>query len=89
MPNWAKETLKDMEDTAKMVYYLRSMSDLVRLRTGFLLKEIFERAAQKINSTLQPDRTLWMYSAHSSTVTTMLNGLGFSEVRLIFFIDFS
>lgn len=53
---------------------------LARLSTGFLLKEIFERFAQKINKTLQPDRSVYIYSAHDSTVANLLNSFGLFEV---------
>lgn len=69
-----------MENITKIFYKLKSTPELARLKSGFLLKEIFERFSQKIQSILQPDRALWLYSGHSTTTTTMLNGLGFSEV---------
>lgn len=35
----------------------------------------------KINGTIKPaNETLYMYSAHSSTLATMLNGFGLNEV---------
>lgn len=58
--------------------------ELARLQSGFLLKEIFDRFAQKLNSTLQPDRSLWLYSAHDLTIMCMLNSLGLFEVFGIF-----
>lgn len=56
-------------------------SKQVRIRSGFLIKEMLERFKAKQNGTLTPDRSLWMYSAHSSTITTLLNGLRFNLVR--------
>lgn len=53
---------------------------LARIASGFLIKEIVERFAQKINSTLNPDRLLWFYSAHDYTIVNMLNSLGLFEV---------
>lgn len=69
-----------MEYIAKVNYKFRGIPELARLKSGFLIKDMFERFSKKLNSTLQPDRTLWLYSGHSTTITTMLNGLGFSEV---------
>lgn len=71
-----------MEEIAKIVYILRAKPDLVRIRSGFLLKEMLERFKTKQNGQLDPDRALWMYSAHSSTITTLLNGLRFNMVCL-------
>lgn len=57
---------------------------LARLKSGFLLKEILEHFSQKANSTLSPDRSLWLYSAHDYTVSNMLNSLGLFEVGFFF-----
>lgn len=54
---------------------------LARLKSGFLLKEIIEHFYQKVNSTLQPNRSVWMYSAHDITITNMLNSLNLYEVN--------
>lgn len=69
-----------MEYITKISYKLKGTPQLARLKSGFLIKDIFEHFSKKINGTFHPDRTLWLYSGHSTTVTTMLNGLGFSEV---------
>lgn len=51
-----------------------------RLKSGFLLKEMLEHFSQKINSTLEPDRSIWFYSGHDITITNMLNSLRLYEV---------
>lgn len=65
-----------MEHIKNVVYQLRAVPDLIRRRAGFLIKEILEHSARKINSTLKPNRSIWMYSAHSSTITPILNSIG-------------
>lgn len=71
-----------MEAIANVTYKLRATPELVRIRSGFLIKDILERTAKKINGTLEPtERSLYMYSAHSSTLATMLNGFGLNEVK--------
>lgn len=60
---------------------------LARVESGFLLKEIVERFSQKINATLQPDRSLWFYSAHSITVSFMLHSLGLFQVYILNLFD--
>lgn len=85
IPDWAEEACKPggpMEEIAKVVYLLRAKPKLVRIRSGFLLKEMLERFETKEKGKLKPDRVLWMYSAHSSTITTLLNGLRFNMVSL-------
>lgn len=54
--------------------------ELARLKSGFLLKEMLEHFSQKVNSTLEPNRTLWLYSGHDLTILNMLNSLGLYEV---------
>lgn len=49
---------------------------MARLKSGFLFKEILDHFSMKINSTLKPDRSLWVYSAHDITIINLLNSLG-------------
>lgn len=39
--------------------------------------------ANKKNGTLIPDRMLWMYSAHDSTMINLLNAMGIYEYTLV------
>lgn len=82
MPEWAADAIKSggpLEEIANTVYALRAQAPLVRIRSGFLLKEMLERFRAKQSGKVDPN--LWMYSAHSSTISTLLNGLGFNLVR--------
>lgn len=54
---------------------------LLRLRSGFLLKEIVDRFKNKTNSLL-PEQLMQLYSAHDVTIASMLNALGLFEVNL-------
>lgn len=56
--------------------------ELARLKSGFLLKEMLEHFSQKINGTLKPNRSLWLYSGHDLTILNILNSLGLFEVGL-------
>lgn len=52
-----------MEYIAKFDYKTYAdTTQLARLKSGFLLKEIMDHFSQKINSTLKPDRSMWLYS---------------------------
>lgn len=53
---------------------------LARLTTGFLIREILERFTMKKDSTLSPDRSLWVYSAHDETIFRILMSLRLYEV---------
>lgn len=55
---------------------------LARLKLGPLLKEILDRFVSKTVSKLNPDRSLWIYSAHDTTVANLLNTLGLFEVNI-------
>lgn len=84
LAHWAEEVIKPngtMEYIATFDY--KTYTDtpqLARLKSGFLLKEILEHFSQKVNLTLQPNRSVWFYSAHDITITNMLNSLGLYEV---------
>lgn len=81
IPDWAKSDLKKMKYIREVNYKIKALSPLVRLKTGFLLADIFDRFSQKIDGTLEPKtRTLWVYSVHSSTMKLLFNGLGLPSV---------
>lgn len=86
MADWAEKAIESngtMEYIAMYDTILWSAtSQLARLKPGFLLKEMLERFSQKINSSLQPNRSLWIYSTHYYMIANMLNGLGLFEVFL-------
>lgn len=68
-------------------------TEMARLRFGFLIREILDRFSAKVNSTLTPDRSIWIYSAHDATLAGILNALQLFEVSPFviyiswFFID--
>ena len=49
---------------------------LARLKSGPLLKEILTNFREKSNGNLKPNRNLFIYSAHDTTVANILNTLG-------------
>lgn len=54
---------------------------LARLKSGNLLKEMLDRFKNKANGSLVPNRSLWVYSAHDTTVANILNTLGMFELH--------
>lgn len=73
-----------MEHIAKLNFRLASATpQLIRLKSGLLIKEIFERFTKKIFSALEPNRSLWLYSAHDDTISNVLNALGLFEVAFL------
>ena len=62
-------------------------TEMKKLRSGYLLKEMLDRFTNKTQSTLSPNRSLWMYFAHDITISNMLNTLGLFKVLFLeFFI---
>ena len=53
---------------------------LARLKGGFLLKDILDRFTNKSLGILSPNRQMWVYSAHDTTVANLLNTLNIFEV---------
>lgn len=80
-----------MEYIGKFDFVLyASTPEMARFASGFLIKEILEHFTQKVNSTLNPDRVLWLYSGHDYSITNALNSFGlFKEVENIFISRFS
>lgn len=71
-----------MEKLANICFTMATNTkQLARLKVGFLLREILDRFTMKSSSTLSPNRSLWIYSAHDGTIANVLNALGLFEVR--------
>lgn len=60
--------------------FLSNTTEMKKLKSGFLIKEMLERFTQKINKTLQPSRSIWIYSGHDVTISNLLNSLGLFNV---------
>lgn len=56
---------------------------MARLKYGVLLKEILERFVNKTESKLEPDRLMWVYSAHDTTLSGLLNIFGLFNVSIL------
>lgn len=54
--------------------------ELACFASGFLIKEILENFSQKINATtLDSNRSLWLYSGHDYSIANALNSFGLFE----------
>lgn len=84
LPDWAERAVAPngiVERIAESHFKLKTATpELARLKVGFLLKEMMEHFTQKIFGTLEPDRSLWLYSAHDETIANVLNSLGLFKV---------
>lgn len=85
-PDWVKEALKSrdtLEYISAVSYQAATYStELKKLRAGFLIKEMLDRFKNKTVALLKPDRSLWIYSIHSTGMVNILNGLNLFEVIL-------
>lgn len=63
------------------IQFLTGTSEMKRLKSGFLLKEILDRFHNKTNALL-PEGMMHIYSAHDLTIASLLNTLGIFEVFL-------
>lgn len=63
--------------------------EMSRFSSGFLLREMIERFHKKIDieDPLMPNRNLWLYSGHDTTITGLLNLLGLLEVNMYSFLQ--
>lgn len=73
-----------MEMLSAMCFRINtSTPEMARLKAGFLFREMLDHFSQKIESKLVPDRSLWIYSAHDSTIASILNSIGLFEVNFV------
>lgn len=63
-------------------------TEMKRLKSGFLLKQILDRFMAKTQATQLSDYSLWMQFAHDNTIANMLNSLGLYKVRNEYDKDF-
>lgn len=79
LPDWTHSVYPggDMAWIAAQSFATKTATPaLARLKAGFLLKEILQRFSNKTANQLRPNRSMWMYSAHDTTVASLLDTLG-------------
>ncbi|GAB0094173.1 prostatic acid phosphatase [Sergentomyia squamirostris] len=78
LPKWTQSVYPgDMPwISAKSFSTYCSTPELARLKAGPILREILHRFRNKTEDSLKPNRSLWIYSAHDTTVANLLNILG-------------
>lgn len=83
LPEWAKKIMipgGKFEYLAN--YWIKSISgttEMKKLKSGFILKDIFDRFKNKTLAKL-PGQLMHIYSGHDITIASVLNGLGLLEV---------
>lgn len=84
LPEWTHDIMKPGDRFEYLsTYWLQvvtATTQLKRLRSGFLLKDILDRFKNKTLSLL-PNQVMQIYSGHEITISSMLNSLGLFKVR--------
>lgn len=84
LPEWVASALNGTAMEYLAAFYLTSFTnstELKKLEAGFLIKEMLDRFKEKSLSSLEPDRSLWIYAAHDLTIVNILNALNLYDVR--------
>lgn len=86
LPDWTHGVFGDGSDfawCANRAFEIRTnIPELSRFSVGFLIRQMLEHFTEKIESNLEPDRSIWIYSAHDTTVADFLNSLDLFEVKI-------
>lgn len=83
LPEWTHKIYpsEDLTYVAKFTFAIATYTrQLARLKTGPLIKEMLQRFSEKSKGKLNPDRSVWIYSAHDTTVANVLNTLNLYDV---------
>ncbi|KAH8417655.1 hypothetical protein KR222_003621, partial [Zaprionus bogoriensis] len=78
LPVWTQKVYKSAEwiEATSFAFAVNTLTrPLARLKAGPLLKDILTRFQSKFEGQLKPDRSLFIYSAHDTTIASLLNVL--------------
>ncbi|XP_036143720.1 prostatic acid phosphatase isoform X2 [Monomorium pharaonis] len=81
LPQWTKSVFPEkMKSLAAFSFMTEAYNTILRrLKTGPLLGEMIDHMSKKMQHILQPDRKIWMYSAHGETIANLLMTLNIFE----------
>uniref|UniRef100_A0A1B6BZM2 acid phosphatase n=1 Tax=Clastoptera arizonana TaxID=38151 RepID=A0A1B6BZM2_9HEMI len=84
LPEWAESVFPEPMGEAALHHFVLPTSNqpLQRLKAGPILGEIVQRFQEKQLGILDPDRTMWMYSAHDTTIANLLNSLNVFDAHI-------
>uniref|UniRef100_A0A034VI38 acid phosphatase n=1 Tax=Bactrocera dorsalis TaxID=27457 RepID=A0A034VI38_BACDO len=84
LPEWTKKVYPsaDMTYIADFAFSINTYTRrMARLKAGPLIKEMLQRFGEKARGSLKPDRSVWIYSAHDTTVANVLNTLKLYDMK--------
>lgn len=78
LPQWTKEVFPGkLLPWAQLSFKIYCYTPtLQRLKVGLLLNEILSRFVNKTQGVLDPNRKMWIYSGHDTTIANLLMALG-------------
>ncbi|XP_046742394.1 prostatic acid phosphatase-like [Diprion similis] len=81
LPEWTRSVYPDkLKPLADVSFTIQAYNKILqRLKSGLLLGEIVDHLVSKSKNTLFPNRKIWMYSAHDTTVANLLMTLNLFE----------
>lgn len=83
LPEWAQKVYggADLTYVSNFAFSINTYTrQLARLKGGPLLKDVLTRLESKHKKQLSPDRSVFIYSAHDTTIANMLNTLKLFQV---------
>lgn len=83
LPAWTKSIYpSDWSDRLAMLFYILPAytPELAKFQSGFFFKDVLDRSTSKVNGTLSPDYSVYVYSAHDLNISTLLKSLGMWNV---------
>lgn len=77
LPEWTKQVYPEpLRSISARSFATKTVTPmLARLKTGPLIQEMLQRFRNKEDNTLKPNRSVWVYSAHDTTIANVLNTL--------------
>ncbi|XP_076292878.1 prostatic acid phosphatase [Lasioglossum baleicum] len=83
LPEWTKSVFPDaLKPIAAKSFTINAHNKILQtLKSGSLLGEMVDHMEKKSRNTLQPDRKVWMYSAHDETIANMLMTLNVFDLH--------
>lgn len=83
LPLWTKSVYPEpLRTISAMAFAVKTNNtQLARLKSGPLVKEMLHRFRSKAKGSLKPNRSVWVYSAHDITVGNLLNALKIFELH--------
>uniref|UniRef100_A0A1B6KL21 acid phosphatase n=1 Tax=Graphocephala atropunctata TaxID=36148 RepID=A0A1B6KL21_9HEMI len=84
LPVWTKSIYPEpMLEASKIQFAMSTWTPkLARLKTGLLVKEMINHLHKKSENKAKPNRNMWIYSAHDSTISALLNALGMFDLQI-------